>query len=393
MADFIGNPLFASGGITIFEVMNELAQKHQAINLGQGAPDTDGPADIREAAARAMMEKSNQYPSLIGVPDLREAVAKHNKRFYDIDVNPDTEVLVAVGATEALADAILGLVAPGDEVILIEPLYDSYLPMVKLAGGIPKLVRVTPPHWELPREELAAAFSDKTKLILLNSPMNPCAKVFSDDDLAFIADLVVKHDAYAVCDEVYEHLVFDGLKHRPLMTFPGMRDRAIRIGSAGKTFSLTGWKIGYITACPALMEPIKKAHQFLVFTVPPGLQYGVAYGLNKDDAYFETFTAEMQAKRDFLMTGLKEVGFDVLESQGTYFINCDFRPLGYDCDDVEFCQIMIKEAGVVAIPVSAFYQGEDGGVRHFVRFCFCKEEAKMTEALARLKKAFRRQVP
>ena len=322
------------------------------------------------------------------MPELLQAVADHNKRFYGIDVDPKTEVLVAVGATEGLADVILGLVAPGDEVILIEPLYDSYLPIVKLAGGIPKLVRVTPPHWDLPRDELAAAFSEKTKLILINSPQNPCSKVYGDDELQFIADLCIKHDVIALCDEVYEHLVFDGRKHKPLMTFPGMHDRTVRIGSAGKTFSLTGWKIGYVTACARLMEPIKKAHQFLVFTVPPGLQHGVAYGLNKDDAYFENFTAEMQAKRDFLMKGLKEVGFDVLDSQGTYFITCDFRPLGYDCDDVEFCQIMIKEAGVVAIPVSAFYQGEDGGVRNFVRFCFCKEEAKMADAIERMKKAF-----
>ena len=275
MTEFVGNPLFASGGITIFEVMNELAQKHNAINLGQGAPDTDGPADIREAAARAMMEMSNQYPPLAGVPELLQAVADHNKRFYDIEVDPKKEVLVAVGATEALADVILGLVAPGDEVILIEPLYDSYLPIVKLAGGIPKLVRVTPPSWDLPRDELAAAFSDKTKLILINSPMNPCSKVFTEDELGFIAKLCIKHDVIALCDEVYEHLVFDGRKHRPLMTFPGMRDRTVRIGSAGKTFSLTGWKIGYITACARLMEPIKKAHQFLVFTVPPGLQRGL----------------------------------------------------------------------------------------------------------------------
>ncbi|KJE37184.1 aminotransferase [Thalassospira sp. HJ] len=390
MTEFVGNPLFASGGITIFEVMNELAIKHKAINLGQGAPDEDGPADIREAAAKSLTDLSNQYPPLAGVPELLQAVADHNKRFYGIEVDPKKEVLVSVGATEGLADVILGLVAPGDEVILIEPLYDSYLPMVKLAGGIPKLVRVTPPEWELPREELEAAFSEKTKLILLNSPQNPCSKVYREDELQFIADLCIKHDVIALCDEVYEHLVFDGRKHTPLMTFPGMHERTVRIGSAGKTFSLTGWKIGYITACAKLMEPIKKAHQFLVFTVSPALQHGVAFGLNKDDAYFENFTAEMEAKRDYLMKGLKEVGFDVLDSQGTYFITCDFRPLGYDCDDVEFCQIMIKEAGVVAIPVSAFYQGEDGGVRHFVRFCFCKDEAKMDEAIARMKKAFAR---
>jgi aspartate/methionine/tyrosine aminotransferase len=388
MTEFVGNPLFASGGITIFEVMNELARKHQAINLGQGAPDEDGPADIREVAARSLTDMSNQYPPLAGVPELLKAVADHNKRFYGIEVDPSKEVLVSVGATEGLADVILGLVAPGDEVILIEPLYDSYLPMVKLAGGIPKLVRVTPPHWELPRAELAAAFSDKTKLILLNSPQNPCSKVYGEDELQFIADLCIKHDVIALCDEVYEHIVFDGRRHIPLMTLPGMHERTVRIGSAGKTFSLTGWKIGYITACAKLMEPIKKAHQFLVFTVSPALQHGVAYGLNKDDDYFETFTAEMQAKRDYLMKGLKEVGFEVLDSQGTYFITCDFRPLGYDCDDVEFCQIMIKEAGVVAIPVSAFYQGEDGGVRNFVRFCFCKDEAKMAEAISRMKKAF-----
>ncbi len=386
MSDFIGNPLFASGGITIFEVMSGLARKHNAINLGQGAPDTDGPADIRQAAADATMNMSNQYPSMMGIPELREAVARHNKRFYDLDIDAETEVMVTAGATEALANVILGLVAPGDEVVLIEPLYDSYLPIVKLAGGIPKLVRVTPPHWELPREELAAAFSDKTKLVLINSPMNPCSKVFTDDELNFLAELVTRHDAYALCDEVYEHLVFDGRKHRPLMTFPGMRDRCVRVGSAGKTFSLTGWKVGYITACPKLLEPISKAHQYLVFTTPPNLQYGVAYGLNQDDSYFNGFTAVMEKKRDFLMKGLREVGFEVLDSQGTYFITCDFRPLGFDGDDEAFCQYLIEKVGVVAIPVSAFYQ--EGDVRHFVRFCFCKREAIMEEAIERMKKVF-----
>ena len=382
----IGNPLFVSGGVTVFEKMSARAHEVGAINLGQGFPDEDGPADIREAAAAALHTLSNQYPPMMGIAELRDAVADHNRRYYGLDVDPAREVMITCGATEALADCLLGLITPGDEVILIEPFYDSYLPMVQRAGGIPKPVRLPSPDWQLPRAALQEAFSARTRLLVLNSPMNPCSKVFTADELSFIAGLLVKYDAYAICDEVYEHLVFDNRRHIPLMTLPGMRARCVRIGSAGKTFSLTGWKVGYITAAAALLQPIAKAHQFITFTTAPNLQHGVAYGLSKDKTYFQSLAETMQAKRNYLAAGLRAVGFDVLKSEGSYFMTCDFRPLNFKGDDVAFCQHLIEKAGVVAIPVSAFYQG--GDVRHLIRFCFCKSEAVLNQAITRLKQAF-----
>lgn len=383
-----GNAVLSSYGTSIFEVMSQLARANEAVNLGQGFPDGNGPPDVVEVAADYLRNGLNQYPSMLGIPELRQAVARHNKRFYGLDVDWATEVLVTSGGTEALASALLGLIEPGDEVILVEPLYDSYLPIVRRAGGVPKLVRLEPPRWELPREALAAAFTDRTKLILFNSPMNPCSKVFDVDELRFIADLVLRHDAFAVVDEVYEHLVYDGRKHVPLLTLPGMRDRVVRIGSAGKTFSLTGWKVGYLTAAPSVLVPIIKAHQFITFTTPPNLQKAVAYGLEKDDTYFDGLAAGMQARRDRLAKGLAEVGFEVLHCAGTYFITTDFRPLGFNGDDVEFCKWLTTEAKVACVPVSAFYEG--GGISHFARFAFCKDEATIDEAIARLKRHFRR---
>ena len=380
------NSVLSGFGTTVFEIMSRLAIEHGSINLGQGFPEGTGPADVRAVAQDALENGWNQYPPMMGLPDLREAVAAHNKRFYGLDVDWQSETMVTSGATEALAACLLGLIEPGDEVVLIEPLYDCYLPMVLRGGGIPKLVRVEPPDWTLPREALAEAFSDKTKLILLNSPMNPAAKVFEREDLAFIAELVKKHDAYAVCDDAYEHILFDSREHVPLMTLPGMRDRCVRIGSAGKTFSVTGWKVGYVTACPALLGTISKCHQFLVFTTPPNLQAAVAYGLAKDDAYFRDFTSDLEAKRDRMGKGLAEVGFDVLDCAGTYFITGDFRPLGFNGDDVEFCKHITVEAGVTAVPVSAFYQ--DDPPRHFARFSFCKSDDVLDEAIARLKRHF-----
>ncbi|GGF60641.1 aminotransferase [Terasakiella brassicae] len=380
------NEILSGYGTTIFEVTSALALKHNSINLGQGFPDVDGPEEIRQIAADALMTGPNQYPPLMGLPELRQAVARHNKRFYDLDVDWQTEVMVTAGATEALCDCFMGLLNPGDEVVLIEPLYDSYLPIIRHIGAIPKLVRVEPPHWELPREELEKAFSDKTKLLVLNSPMNPSGKVFTKDELSFLAALVEKHDAYVVCDEVYEHLVFDDHQHHPLMTLPGMRDRCARIGSAGKTFSLTGWKIGYITASPHLMKAIAKAHQFVTFTVVPNLQKAIAAGLDFPDDYYRDFTAGMQAQRDLLATGLRDVGFNVLDSQGTYFLTVDFSPFGFDGDDAEFCRYITLKAGVTAVPTGAFYQ--EGGPRNFVRFCFCKQPSLLNEAIDRLRKFF-----
>jgi aspartate/methionine/tyrosine aminotransferase len=388
MVEPVGNPLFSQMPTTVFEVMSQLALKHGAINLGQGFPDERGPEDVLRAAADALVDGYNQYPSMWGTPDLRQAVAAHARRFYGIEADWQREVLVTSGATEALAACLLGLIRPGDEVVLFEPLYDSYVPIVRLAGGVPRFVSLSPPHWGFGREDLEQAFSDRTRVVLINTPMNPSGKVFTAEELDLVAEFMRRTDAVAVCDEVYEHLAFDGRRHVPLMTRPGMRERCLRIGSAGKTFSLTGWKVGYVTGAPALMQPIAKAHQFLTFTTAPNLQAGVAYGLGKDDGYFAGLAAGMQAKRDRLARGLSEAGFGVLDAQGTYFVIADTGPLGWDGDDVSFCRMLTEEAGVTAIPVSAFFVGRPPA--RYVRFCFCKGDALLDEASVRLRRHFRR---
>jgi N-succinyldiaminopimelate aminotransferase len=380
------NGILSDYGTTIFTIMSALAMEHDAINLGQGFPDEEGPEDIRRIAADAVRDGPNQYPPMLGLPELRAAVAEHNARFYGLDVDWRTEVMVTSGATEALADCFLGLIEAGDEVVLMEPLYDSYLPMVRRAGGVPRLVRMTPPRWEVPRAELEAAFSDKTKLLVLNSPHNPAGKVFTVEELHLIAGLVEAFDAYAVCDEVYEHLVFDGRTHIPLMTLPGMRDRTLRIGSAGKTFSATGWKVGYITAAPPLLTAAAKAHQFVTFTTAPNLQKATAYGLSKNDAYFHGLATAQQRKRDRLAAGLRDVGFEVLASGGSYFLTVDIRSVGFAGTDIDFCRQITTGAGVAAVPVSAFYR--DGGPSHFARFCFCKRDEVLNEACFRLRRHF-----
>ncbi len=382
-----GNSILGGYGTTIFEVMSRLAGEHDAVNLGQGFPEGLEPPAVVAAAARAVSEGPHQYPSMMGVPALRQAVAEHAKRFYGLAVDPMREVMVTSGATEALADCLFGLIEPGDEVVLIEPLYDSYLPIVRRAGGIPKLVRLEPPRWELPREALEQAFSTRTKLLLMNTPMNPTGKVFTADELAFIADLVLRHDAYAVCDEVYEHLVYGGKRHIPLMTLPGMRDRALRIGSAGKTFSLTSWKVGYVTASPELLQPVAKAHQYITFTTPTSLQLAVAEGLRSNDAYYRDLAKGLEARRDNFSAGLRSMGFDVLPCDGSYFVNVDIRSIGFNGTDAEFCRQITTEAGVAAVPVSAFYDAD--GVRTFARFCFAKQDSSLDEAIRRLTKYFK----
>ena len=383
------NALMSRLGTTVFEVMSALARQHNSVNLGQGFPDDKGPAAVREAAADYLTNGHNQYPPMMGLPELRLAVAEHASRFQGLDVDWQSEVLVTSGATEALADCLFGLIEPGDEVVLIEPLYDSYLPIVRRAGGVPRLVRLEPPGWQLPRAELAAAFSNRTKLILFNTPMNPCAKVFERDELAFIAELCLKHDAYAVCDEVYEHIVFDGRRHLSIMTLPGMRGRTARIGSAGKSFSLTGWKVGYVTAAPDVLKPIAKTHQFLTFTTPPNLQWGTATGLRLADDYFASLAGEMARKRDRLAGALGDIGFGVLPAHGTYFVTTDFRPLGFNGTDEDFCTHITINAGVTAVPVSAFYDRMDEAPGHLVRFCFCKEDKTLDTAIERLRRHFR----
>ncbi len=382
------NSILSTTAVTIFTVMSALAVQHDAINLGQGFPDTEGPADLVRAAADALFDGRNQYPPLVGLPELRQAVSAANKRFYGLEIDPASEVVVTSGATEALASCLAALLNPGDEVVLIEPLYDTYVPVIRLLGAIPRLVRTMPPNWDLPRTELAAAFGPKTKAILLNSPMNPTGKVFSADDLAFIAGLLAQHDAYAICDEVYEHLTFDGHAHIPLMTLPGMRERCLRIGSAGKTFSFTGWKVGYISGPASLISVVAKAHQNLTFTTAPNLQRAVAQGLAKDDAYFTGLAMGMQERRDRLGAGLEAAGFAVLPTHGSYFITADFSPLGFEGDDIAFCRHITEHARVAAIPVSAFYEGD--APRHFARFAFCKRPEVLDEAVARLTAHFRR---
>ncbi len=376
------NTLLAATETTIFTVMSALATAHGAINLGQGFPDTDGPEDVIAAAAAALLDQRNQYPPLAGVPELRAAVASANRRFYGLEVDPLREVVVTSGATEAITASLMALLDPGDEVVLIEPLYDTYLPVVRLLGAVARLVRLAPPDWALPRAELAAAFGPRTKAILLNSPMNPTGKVFSAEELGFIAGLLQRHDAYAVCDEVYEHLVFDGHRHIPLMTLSGMRERVLRIGSAGKTFSLTGWKVGYVTAAAPIAEIVAKAHQNLTFTTPPNLQRAVALGLAKEDSYFASLGAELAARRDRLAAGLSRLGMRVLATHGSYFLVADVSALGFPGDDVAFCRHITEAAGVAAIPVSAFYAGPPP--QNYVRFAFCKRPEVLDAAISRL---------
>ena len=315
-------------------------------------------------------------------------MAEHNARFYGLEVDWETETMVSTGATEGLAACFFGLIEPGDEVVLIEPLYDCYVPIIRRAGGIPRLVTIRPPDWTLDFDSVRAAFSDRTKLLVLNSPQNPASKVYTRDELSLLADLVRTHDAIAVCDEVYEHMAFDGREHVPLMTLPGMRERTVRIGSAGKTFSLTGWKVGYVTGPADLLRAVSKAHQFLVFTTAPNLQRAVAFGLGQEDSYFDGLNRSMRDKRDRLANALAGIpGFAPVVCEGTYFLFVDIAGTGYDGSDIDFCTRVTREAGVTALPVSPFYR--DDGPQSFIRFCFAKQDSVLDEAAARLAAHFR----
>jgi len=375
------NPVYARMGTTIFERMSARARASGAINLGQGFPEAQGPADVIDAAARALAERSNQYPPMAGIPELRRAVADHYARSQGLDLLPE-EVIVTSGATEALAAALLALVSPGDEVILFQPLYDAYLPLVERAGGVAKLVRLSPPDWRITPEMLEAAWSPRTRLLLLNDPLNPSASIAGPEALAAIARFCVERNVIAICDEVWEELVFDGAAHRPLIAEPGMRERTVKIGSAGKMFALTGWKVGWMCAHPDLARTLAKAHQFLTFTTPPNLQWAAACGLGKDAAWFDAERAKFQRSRDRLAAGLRAGGYAVLPSAATYFLSIDLAASGFGQDDVTFCDRIIDEAGVAAIPVSAFY-AEDP-VTHVVRLCFAKSDATLDAATERL---------
>lgn len=379
------NPVFSSLPTTIFTVMSDLANEYEAINLGQGFPDTEGPEKIRRAAAHAIIEGPNQYPQSRGTAELRRAVAGHDRRFYDIDFDWREEIIVTSGATEALAACLFSVVREGDEVIVLEPAYDSYAPIIRAAGGSPRFVQLRIPNWRLDVDELEAVINDRTGAIVLNSPMNPAGKVFTELELSQIAELACRHDLYVICDEVYEHLTFDRYKHIPLIALPGMRERSMRIGSAGKTFSLTGWKVGYVCAGRDLADTVARAHQFLTFTTAPALQHAVALGLDSDDGCFLDLAADMQSRRDILAEGLRKIGFRLLPCHGTYFLVVDFSPLDDSRSDEEFCRTITMEAGVAAIPLSAFYQPDVALVpRNLIRFCFCKKPEVLKEAVNRL---------
>jgi N-succinyldiaminopimelate aminotransferase len=386
------NRRLAEFGTTIFAEMSALALKTGSINLGQGFPDTDGPEEIREAAVRALRDgRGNQYPPGPGVPELRTAIATHQQRRYGLSYDPDAEVLVTAGATEAIAAALLALVEPGDEVIAFEPYYDSYAACIAMAGGtrVPVTLRPSEGSFRLDLDELRAAVTDRTRLLLINTPHNPTGTVLTREELAAIAELAVERDLLVITDEVYEHLVFDEAEHIPLVSFPGMRERTVSIGSAGKTFSFTGWKVGWVTGSPALVTAVRSAKQFLTYVASGPFQYAVAEALALPDSYFDAFRADMLAKRDVLATGLAEAGFEVFRPAGTYFITTDIRPLGADLskngDGFAFCRALPELAGVVAIPNAVFYDHREEGAP-FVRFAFCKQVGVLEEAVDRLKK-------
>ncbi|KGN36757.1 pyridoxal phosphate-dependent aminotransferase [Knoellia subterranea] len=369
-------------GSTIFAEMTTLANEHGALNLGQGFPDTEGPQEILDAAKVAIDAGRNQYPPGPGVPELLDAIAAHQKRFYDLDVDPRREVLVTVGATEAIAATILALCEPGDEVVTFEPYYDSYAASIALAGAVRRTSVLRFPDFAVDEESLRAAFSSRTRLVLLNTPHNPTGKVFTRAELELICALAREHDAWVVTDEVYEHLVFDGLEHVPVATLPGMWDRTLTISSAGKTFSVTGWKVGWVSGPAAAVAAVRTVKQFVTYVGSGPFQPAVALGLGLDDAVYAGLSRSMSAKRDLLVEALTGIGLDVAVPGGTYFVVADAAPLGAT-DALEFCRELPGRAGVAGVPVSVFHDDEDAA-RTLVRFAFCKQDDVLREAARRL---------
>ncbi len=371
-------------GTTIFFEMTNLANKHGAVNLGQGFPDFAGPHFLKQAAVEAIQNDINQYAPGSGRPRLRETIAQKMEDLYGLAVDPSTEITVTHGATEAIFAAILGLVNPGDEVILFEPYYDSYLPAVQIAGGRPRFYTLYPPDWAIEPDKLTALFSDKTKLIMINTPHNPTGKVYSRSELQLIAELCQKHDVIAVTDEVYEHIIFDGCQHLLLATLPGMARRTVTISSAGKTFSVTGWKVGWAIAAPELNQALFRVHQFMTYCGAAPLQEAAATGLQVSKDYYLELADMYQANRDFLANALGEAGLEPIVPEGTYFMMVDIRHLGFP-DDVAFCRYLTTEIGVAAIPPSAFYHNPADGA-NLARFAFCKTRETLEKAARRLAK-------
>ncbi len=381
------NPLYASLGDTIFDVMSGLARETGAINLGQGFPEWDGPEDVRRKAADAVISGPNQYPPMRGLPKLREAVAEHYGRLQGVALDWQSEVTITSGATEALAAALLAVLSPGDEVVLFEPMYDSYLPMLRRAGATARFVRLQPPDWRVDRHALAAAFTEKTRAVVLNTPLNPSASLIGAEDLALIAEQCVRHDCVAISDEVWEHCVFDGARHVTMLSAPGMRDRTIKIGSAGKIFEMTGWKVGFACAAPPLTQAFANAHQFLTFTTPPSLQEAVAFGLGKPAAHFDGMREKLARARNRLARALEQEGFATLPAAGTYFMAIDLAASGIGLSDMAFATRAVRQAGVATIPFSAFY--ETPPERALVRLCFAKSDDTLDRGVGALATARR----
>jgi len=362
--------------------MTALANQHKAINLSQGFPDFDGPDWLKDAARQAVIDGPNQYAPSHGLPVLRQAIADTTRRLYGLDYDVDTEITVYSGGTEAIFSTLTGLLDPGDEVILLEPFYDSYPACVAMAGAVARYVPLRWPNFEFDQIELAAAFNARTKVLVLNTPNNPSGKVFSRSEMEVIAELVRRHDVYVMTDEVYEHITFDGAQHVPFATLPGMRERTITVSSTAKTFSMTGWKIGYTLGPPALSKAARSAHQFVTFCTSTPLQVAMAEAIRRLEEYKPVLDAEYRERRDVLLNVLQEVGFEVRPPRGTYFVLADFRRFGFE-DDVAFCKYLTTEVGVAAIPPSAFYFHKEEG-RHLVRFAFCKNVATLRAAGERL---------
>jgi len=371
-------------GTSIFTEMSALAAAHGAVNLSQGFPDFDGPEEMRRAAAEAIVRGPNQYVPSMGVLELREAVAAKTRRFYGVEIDPVSEITITAGASEALSATLLGLLEPGDEVILLEPCYDLYPPIIARAGATAVFVRLEKPDFALPVEELERVFGPRTKAIVINNPQNPCGKVFTREELELVGRLCEEHEAFAIGDEVYEHLTYDGREHVTLLDVPALRDRAIAISSNAKTFSMTGWKVGWALASPRLSEAVRMSHQFLTFCTPGALQQAVAFAIAMDDRYYDRLLADYDGWREKLCSALEGLGLDVIRPSGTYYCTVDISGLGLG-DDVEFCRMLTTEVGVAAIPFSPFYDGRRGG-RDLVRFCFCKRDETLDEAIRRLRR-------
>ena len=369
---------------TIFEVMSGLAREHDAVNLGQGFPDSAGVLEVRQAAAEAALHGNNQYPSMLGTLDLREALCGFYGRRQGLQIAPEN-VVITCGATEALAATFLGLIEPGDEVVLFQPLYDSYAPMVRRAGGVPRFVTLSPPDWRFTEEMLEAVVTPRTRLVVFNNPHNPCAVVHDAAHSALLASFCVRHDLIAVCDDVWEEVVFGEPPFQPLHGFDGMAERCVKIGSAGKIFALTGWKIGWTVAAEPLTRAIAKAHQFLTFTIAPPLQAAIAVGLNLEDAPLVEMQAGFRRSRDRLTAGLIAEGFQVAPSQGTYFLNIDLPGSGIEMADADFAKLAVTQAGVATIPVSAFYDQDP--VTRSLRLCYAKRDETLDRGVERLAKA------